>query len=89
MKKTYQKPRILFEKMELNNTISSCDFMIVKECVDLNPDNSDPDEVPYKVIDTTFGGTTVMVTRDFFGTVCNGTEECYHVPSDRVATSLS
>ena len=88
MKKPYQKPRILFEHLELDSAINTCTFMPVTNCQDVTPGNGKED-VPYNVVSSIDGSIETMIYSAF--RVCNATEECYHVPSlsGRTLSSLS
>lgn len=88
MKKVYRKPEIMFEHLELDNAISACTYMVVKNCQDVIPDNG-REEIPYDVVDTIDGGVKRMIYSAY--SVCESTEECYHVPvfTSRVQSALS
>ena len=88
MKKPYQKPRILFEHLELDSAINTCTFMPVTNCQDVTPGNGKED-VPYNVVSSIDGSIETMIYSAF--DVCNATEECYHVPSlsGRIPSALS
>ena len=77
MKKVYSKPEIMFEHLELDNAISACDYMVAAECLEVTPDDGRED-IPYDVVDTIDGGVKRMIYSAF--SVCESTEECYHVP---------
>ena len=88
MKKPYQKPRVLFEHLELDSAINTCTFMPVTNCQDVTP-NDGTEDIPYNVVSTIDGSIETMIYSAFG--VCNATEECYHVPSlsGRTLSSLS
>ena len=88
MKKTYQKPKIMFEHLELDSAINTCTFMPVTNCQDVTPGNGKED-VPYNVVSSIDGSIETMIYSAFG--VCKATEECYHVPSlsGRIPSSLS
>lgn len=88
MKKVYRKPEIMFEHLELDNAISACDYMVAADCQDVTPDNGIED-IPYDVVDTIDGGVKRMIYSAL--SVCESTEECYHVPvfTSRVQSALS
>lgn len=88
MKKVYRKPEIMFEHLELDNAISACDYMVAADCQEVTPDNG-KEEIPYDVVDTIDGGVNKMIYSAF--SVCESSEECYHVPvfKSRVEFALS
>ena len=88
MKKVYRKPEIMFEHLELDNAISACTYMVAENCQDVIPDNG-REESPYDVVDTIDGGVNKMIYSAF--SVCESSEECYHVPvfMSRVELALS
>ena len=78
MKKTYQKPKIMFEHLELDSAINTCTFMPVTNCQDVTPNDGTKD-IPYNVVSSIDGSIETMIYSAFG--VCKATEECYHVPS--------
>lgn len=88
MKKVYRKPEIMFEHLELDNAISACDYMVAGKCQDVTPDDV-VEDIPYDVVDTIDGGVKRMIYSAF--SVCESTEECYHVPvfTSRAKVALS
>lgn len=88
MKKVYRKPEIMFEHLELDNAISACTYMVAANCQDVTPDDGSED-IPYDVVDTIDGGVKKMIYSAF--SVCESSEECYHVPAftSRVELALS
>lgn len=88
MKKTYQKPKIMFEHLELDSAINTCTFMPVTNCQDVTPNDGTKD-IPYNVVSSIDGSIETMIYSAF--DVCKATEECYHVPSlsGRTQSSLS
>ena len=88
MKKVYRKPEIMFEHLELDNAISACDYMVAGKCQDVTPDDV-VEDIPYDVVDTIDGGVKRMIYSAY--SVCESTEECYHVPvlTSRVQSALS
>ena len=88
MKKVYRKPEIMFEHLELDNAISACDYMVAADCQEVTPDNG-KEEIPDDVVDTIDGGVKRMIYSAL--SVCESTEECYHVPvfTSRVQSALS
>lgn len=89
MKKVYRKPEIMFEHLELDNAISACTYMVAENCQDVIPDNG-REEIPYDVVDTIDGGVKKMIY-SALSSVCESSEECYHVPvfTSRVQSALS
>lgn len=88
MKKTYQKPKIMFEHLELDSAINTCTFMPAADCQDVTPEDGKED-IPYNVVSSIDGSIETMIYSGF--DVCNASEECYHVPSlsGRTPSSLS
>lgn len=76
MKKTYQKPRILFEHLELDSVINACDYLIAGE--DPVP-NDGVFDTPIKKADSVDG--TVEIWFSDVNSQCKHTTGCYDVPN--------
>lgn len=72
MKKTYQKPQILFEDMTFNTAISACTAQIATGC---QPQSTDTGLVTPTEIE---GQDWIFFVGGVSG--CEITHECYHVP---------
>ena len=71
MKKTYQKPKIMFEHLELDSAINTCTFMPVTNCQDVTPNDGTKD-IPYNVVSSIDGSIETMIKQQKSVTMFHG-----------------
>lgn len=86
MKKKYVKPEIMFENMNLNTAIASCEAYIVTNCKYWDSANDAYDGIPYfwKEMNTIF-----IDGDDLEGSQCQSGYYCYDIPMKTIFDSKS
>lgn len=87
MKKPYQKPRILFEHLELDSTISSCEYTLTTDgCEDPTPGDGYWDAA-ITMPNPEGSGTIIQFSLNNEVCKANSTFECYNVPASNYPLS--